>query len=265
MQRQKGYRRTLNFYRLLFRLSSPYRILVDGNFLATGERLKMEWRRLIPKALQVDASLAHFHVTQCVVAELQALGAPAAEALAAARSLPLLKCRDKHGHGEACSPRECAARLVGQDNAGKWVVVTQDAELRDALRAIPGVPLMLISTNVLILEAPSPASRAAGEEAEGRKSALGASEAQAVRRALKGEAASASAGGGGGGGGSGSSSSGGGARSQPGRKRRKGPSEPNPLSQKRKKMQAAHSASLAAALRGGGAAQEAAKPKRRKH
>jgi U3 small nucleolar RNA-associated protein 23 len=182
----------------------------------------MEWRRLLPKALQVDASNAHFHVTQCVVAELESLGAPAAEALRAARTLPLLKCREKHGHGEACSPRECASRLVGADNAGKWVVVTQDAELRDSLRAIPGVPLMLISTNVLILEAPSPASRAAGQEAEGRKSALAPGEALAVKRLASG-------------GGEGGASSASGAKFLAGKKKRKGPKQPNPLSQQKKK------------------------------
>lgn len=223
VQRQKGFRRTLAYYRLLFRVTFPYRVLLDGNFLATAERLKMEWRRLLPKALQVDASNAHFHVTQCVVAELESLGAPAAEALRAARTLPLLKCREKHGHGEACSPRECASRLVGADNAGKWVVVTQDAELRDSLRAIPGVPLMLISTNVLILEAPSPASRAAGQEAEGRKSALAPGEALAVKRL----AAS--------GGGEGGASSASGAKFLAGKKKRKGPKQPNPLSQQKKK------------------------------
>lgn len=222
VQRQKGFRRTLAFYRLLFRVTFPYRVLLDGNFLATAERLKMEWRRLLPKALQVDASNAHFHVTQCVVAELESLGAPAAEALRAARTLPLLKCREKHGHGEACSPRECASRLVGADNAGKWVVVTQDAELRDSLRAIPGVPLMLISTNVLILEAPSPASRAAGQEAEGRKSALAPGEALAVKRLASG-------------GGEGGASSASGAKFLAGKKKRKGPKQPNPLSQQKKK------------------------------
>jgi U3 small nucleolar RNA-associated protein 23 len=254
VQRQKGFRRTLNFYKLLFGLTSPYRLLLDGNFVATAVRLKMEWARLLPKALQVDASLAHFHVTQCVMAELASLGAPAEEALRAARTLPLLKCHTKHGHEEGCSPAECARRLVGGDNAGKWVVVTQDAALRDALRVIPGVPLMLISTNVLILEPPSAASRAAGEAAEGRKSALAPSEAQAVRRALKGSSAAAGA----------AAPAGAGSLAVAGKKRRRGPKEANPLSQKKKKQQ--QGAALAGMLGlGEGSSTAGGGKNRRKH
>ena len=264
VQRHKGFRRTLNFYRLLFSLAPPYRVLLDGTFLAAGERLKMEWRRLVPKALHVEAALAHFHVTQCTVAELVALGAPAEAALRAARSLPLLKCRasDKHGpaHGEGCSAAQCARLLVGAENAGKWVVATQDAALRDALRALPGVPLMLISTNVLILEPPSAASRAAGAAAEARKGELAPSEAAAVRRAQRGaEGGGGGGGGGGSGGGSARGAGGGGAAgaaasqraAAPSKKRRKGPREANPLSQKKKKRQPLLAAALARELGGG--------------
>jgi len=43
-------------------------------------------------------------------------------------------------HGADCGAAECAAALVGARNAGRWVVASQDAGLRDRLRAVPGVP-----------------------------------------------------------------------------------------------------------------------------
>ena len=240
VQRHKASRKALAFFRLLFGIHPPYRILLDGNFLAAALRLKMEWARLLPKLLHVAPALAHLHVTQCVVGELEGLGAPAAETLALARTLPLLKCRAKHGHPGACSAAECARRLVGGANEGKWLVATQDAELRAELRRIPGVPLLLISTNVLILEPPSARSRAAAEAAEAGKSALGRAEAAAVRAAAK------RVGGAGGGAGvaePGSGGGGGGGVAAPApaqkavRRKRKGPSEPNPLSQKKRKRE----------------------------
>lgn len=241
VQRHKANRRTLEFYRLVFGVRAPFRVLLDGNFLAAAVKIKMEWARLLPKLLGVPPHLVHLHVTQCVMAELAALGEPAAAALAEARALPLLTCRAKHGHGAECSPAECAARLVGRDNAGKWLVATQDAALRDALRAVPGVPLALISTNVLILEQPAPASRAASAHAERGKAALSAEEAAAVKAALRDGRAGSSGVGGVGGGGRASGSSGGasGSGGAPKRRRPAGPSQPNPLSVKRAKKKPA--------------------------
>ena len=184
----------------------------------------MEWRRLLPKMLQVDPAQAHLHVTQCVVEELKALGEPAGEALILARTLPLLKCRgEKHGHGMECTARECALSLVGKENSGKWVVVTQDPALRDALRIIPGVPLCLISSNVLILEPPSTASRFASRVVERSKSKLAPGELAALRTARGGGRAG------------GGRVMGGGGRGAGPLKKRKGPSEPNPLSRKKRK------------------------------
>ena len=83
VQRNKANRKTLTFFRLLFGVHPPYRVLLDGNFVATVVRLKMEWRRLLPKLLGVAPELTHLHITECAVAELAApflqdAGGPAA-------------------------------------------------------------------------------------------------------------------------------------------------------------------------------------------
>jgi U3 small nucleolar RNA-associated protein 23 len=252
IQRHKANRKTLSFFRLLFSIRAPFRILLDGNFLAQASRLKLEWRRLLPKLLDAPPELVHLHVSECVLAELESLGDVVGDALAEARELPLLKCRVKHGHSGTCEPGACAAALVGSSNEGKWCVVTQDSDLRNTLRRVPGVPILLISNNVLILEPPSAASRDKAASAEAPKSALRPEEALAVKAAVKalkksgdgagilGATSSLSA----------SSSSvrvarrghaaaASGGDAPPKKKKRRGPSEPNPLSQ-RKKSKTAH-------------------------
>lgn len=158
-------------------------VLIDGNFVATAERLKMEWARLIPKLLQVESDQCHFHITECVIAELQSLGDKFAAIVDVAKSLPVLKCRKKHGHTHDMDASSCFKQLVGSDNSGKWVVITQDADLRTALRGVPGTPLALLSNNVLVLEPPSNDSRASTAETEAGKIVLSKDEARAVRAA----------------------------------------------------------------------------------
>ena len=44
---------------------------------------------------------------------------------------------------------------VGEDNPNRYLVATQDPELRRQLRRIPGIPLMHIIRNTMVLEKPS--------------------------------------------------------------------------------------------------------------
>jgi len=158
-------------------------VLLDGNFVAHAERIKLEWQRLLPKLLHVDAAECHLHITECTLEEMSGLGPEFAAAMAVARSLPLLKCRKNHGHPAGMDAYACCTSLVGAANEGKWILVSQDAELRKSMRGIPGVPLALISNNVLVLEPPSDDSRHAPIAAKASIATLTAEEAKAVRRA----------------------------------------------------------------------------------
>lgn len=50
---------------------------------------------------------------------------------------------------------DCIAGVVGPENKHKYVVATQDVELRKKLRLVPGVPLVYISRSIVLLETPS--------------------------------------------------------------------------------------------------------------
>lgn len=59
-------------------------------------------------------------------------------------------------HPEPLSTRECIRSVVDSKNTGKnkhrYIVATQDYELRRELRGIPGVPLIYINRGVMIME-----------------------------------------------------------------------------------------------------------------
>jgi len=243
--RHKQNRKTMHHYRMMYGIAPPYRVLLDGNFIAVAAKMDQSVEDRVPALL---GDRVFLHVTECAVRELAALGPKLAPALAAARRIAVIRCSHKHGHGADMDAGSCIRSLVGATNEGHWVVGTQDADLRDALRKIPGVPLMLFSKNVLVLEALSADTRAATASAESDKSGLTADERRAVAAAL---AAAGGAGGGGGGGGGGtgggvivgsvSGGGGGGSSSSSARgggagtkRTRRGPSAPNPLAVKRK-------------------------------
>jgi len=116
------------------------------------------------------------HITECALRELRSLGEAFAAAAAAAAALPVLRCSHKFGHSRTMDASACLLSIIGDANPLKFLVATQDADTRAALRGVPGVPLLLYSQNVLVLEPPSKASRGHAASAEARKN--GASDAE---------------------------------------------------------------------------------------
>jgi U3 small nucleolar RNA-associated protein 23 len=143
-------------------------------------QLQTTFERLVQALLGETTFL---HVTECVLAELLALGDPARQTLSAAHTISVIRCRHKHGHKPGMDPADCLAALVGATNASHYLVATQDPELRRRLRAVPGTPIVLFSQNVLVLEPPSAASKGEHGETERAKAGISAEEAAAVRAA----------------------------------------------------------------------------------
>jgi U3 small nucleolar RNA-associated protein 23 len=73
-------------------------------------------------------------------------------------------------HPEPLSTLECLSSIVDPDkariNKHKYVVATQEQEVRSAMRRIPGVPLIYVSRSVMILEPMSEATRRVCESGE---------------------------------------------------------------------------------------------------
>lgn len=205
VQRHKHARKALAFYKIAFGIVPPYRLLLDGNFVAQAVRMSIDFRRLLPRTLQADGAApaggpgggatgraaggVFLHVTECVLDELRGLGAKGAPVLAAASGggVGVIRCHHKHGHAPGTDASACLRQLVGPSNAGKFVVATQDGALRDALRGVLGTPLVLFSQNVMVLEPPSAASRRSAASREASKSALQPGELAMIARAVAGD------------------------------------------------------------------------------
>lgn len=69
----------------------------------------------------------------------------------------------------ALTPKECIASVVGATNKHRYVVCSQDLELRQELRGIKGVPLVYINRSVMILEPMADVSTSTRNKQEGQK------------------------------------------------------------------------------------------------
>ncbi len=83
------------------------------------------------------------------------------------------------------SPSDAILELVGDMNEQGYVVATQDESLRRQLGGIPGCPLLYQSRAVIVMEAPSNASKATFERHEREKAGSMASLAESESLILK--------------------------------------------------------------------------------
>jgi U3 small nucleolar RNA-associated protein 23 len=247
--RQKQVRKTLRFFALAYGLRPPYKVLLDGSFMHAACKSHIALHDLLEKLLMADVKLCTTHF---VVRELKALG-PAVDA-ALQKSKNVMKLNLGRAY-ENLSVLDGFKRLLSVDNQARYIVCTQDPELRAELRKIPGTPIMYLNRAVLVLEPPSTASKAKHRKLEAKKNAPRKEERRAIHAvhdkaarekknkeqlaaiAAEGLTLTEVS--------SGSSATDGAfmgngglpaaAADGPKRKKRKGPSGPNPLSQKKKK------------------------------
>mmetsp|Transcript_50532 Transcript_50532/g.145056 ORF Transcript_50532/g.145056 Transcript_50532/m.145056 type:complete len:317 (-) Transcript_50532:43-993(-) len=240
VKRQKNFRRSLRFYRLAHEIQAPYKVVVDGTFLTQSLQNKIHVREQLPKVVCNDRVTPM--VTNCVLAELRALGDRGRGAAFIAKGYYRVKC----GHHTEIGAAACIKEQIGTTNERKLMVATQDIDLVTDLRKIPGVPLIRLNMSVPYLEEPSTASKAEIRAAEKTK-ILPQSWELAKLPALQQKEALAAA-----------------QAEKP--KKKKGPSGANPLSclssKKKAKVERAAAAAAAATAAAAAAAAVAEKPKR---
>ena len=188
--RAKAARKTLQFYELNANIKAPYHVILDGNFLAAAIRQKVPLYDRISKTLQKTEFT--FYVTRSALDELASLPG---KLFQEARQFGLDECeiierdaiprkkrigkKDGEANGEADGDndekdrkeedRSCPSlgepgediRLLVTDGTNRqgYFVGTQDEALSDTLRGLPYIPQLRLSRGVLLLEAPSSASR----------------------------------------------------------------------------------------------------------
>jgi U3 small nucleolar RNA-associated protein 23 len=242
-KRSKQYRKLMHAYALTFGFRAPYQVLLSSTIIRDAARFKMQLGHMLSNTLHGEIKPM---ITQCCIRHLyNAVPEPGHERdkeawIEVAKQAERRRC----GHHELETPLselECIASVLDPKGSGtnkhRYVVATQEREVRAAMREVAGVPLVYINRSVMVME-PMAGRSAEVREAEekgkvraGLKSRRGAEvsgEKRKIDDGVDGEDAKEAdldA-------------------SVPKRKKPKGPSGPNPLSVKKAKKPAEEKKSL---------------------
>lgn len=160
VKRVKHARKYLTLFKNSFGIFEPYQILVDGTFCQAALQTKISIKEQLPKYLDGSIQLL---TTRCVIEEGKALGPQLAGAVLIAKRFQLRKCAH---HREAVPAAQCIMSMIGTENQNGYFVASQDRTLRRHLQKVPGVPLLFINRNTILLEKPSTTSHQASEKVQ---------------------------------------------------------------------------------------------------
>lgn len=132
------------FFQYNTALGPPFRVLLDTNFINFSLQNKIDICKGLLDCLFAPATPC---VTDCVVAELEKLGAKYRVALRIARDerIKRLKCNHSGTYADDCLVDRCVMHRI-------YVVATCDRDLKRRLRKIPGVPIMYIARHKYTVE-----------------------------------------------------------------------------------------------------------------
>ena len=162
-KKDKWIKKTLNFYKYIFKFESPFKIIIDGNFAATALNKKFEMKTALEKLLDEKVTLI---IPSCIFKEVQSIESKIPGLLKLLSQYKIEEC--KHN---LLTPTNCIRDYIGKKNNSKYFVATQDNFLRVQLRKIPGVPLIFFEQNMLLMDKPSKISVEASERRENLKEA----------------------------------------------------------------------------------------------
>ena len=160
-KKDKWIKKTLNFYKFVFKFDSPFKVIIDGNFASMALNKKFEMKSALEKLLDEKVILI---IPSCIFKEVQSIEDKIPGLLKLLSQYKIEEC----SHG-LLSPTNCIRDYIGNKNQSKYFVATQDNFLRLQLRNIPGVPLIFFEQNMLLMDKPSKVSIEASERRENLK------------------------------------------------------------------------------------------------
>lgn len=146
-------------YGLHFGFREPYQVLLDASIIKDAARYKMKLGAMLESTLHGQIKPM---ITQCCIRHLYDLptSSPAEQAekdswIAAAKQAERRRC-GHHELEEPLSALECLESVVDPKDSGRnkhrYVVASQDEDIRRKMRTIAGVPLVYMNRSVMILE-----------------------------------------------------------------------------------------------------------------
>lgn len=150
-KRSKAYRKLLKQFELAFQFRQPYQVLVDAELVRDAHRFAMDLPQYLSNTLHGEVKIL---ITQCSMRHLYAANKEPGmdRVIEKAKNFERRRC----GHHpeefhEPCSTLECLGGVVGPTNKHRYVVASQDQEVRARFRGVAGVPLVYISRSVMIV------------------------------------------------------------------------------------------------------------------
>jgi U3 small nucleolar RNA-associated protein 23 len=158
-KRAKQYRKLMHQYGLHFGFREPYQVLLDAGTIQAAARFKMKLGAMLENTLHGQIKPM---ITQCCIRHLYNIQALTPQEkvekdgwIEAAKSAERRRC-GHHELEEPLSAVECLESVVDSKGSGRnqhrYVVASQDEEVRRKMRGIAGVPLVYINRSVMILE-----------------------------------------------------------------------------------------------------------------
>uniref|UniRef100_A0A3Q2P5G0 rRNA-processing protein UTP23 homolog n=1 Tax=Fundulus heteroclitus TaxID=8078 RepID=A0A3Q2P5G0_FUNHE len=152
IKRQKQAKKTISFYKYNFSFREPFQILLDGTFCQAALKNKIQIKEQMPKYLMGEV---HLCTTNCALKELETIGKQLYGAKLILQRFQVRKCAHlKH----PVPASECLLSMLEETNPHHYFVATQDHAVTAGLKKIPGVPLLYIILNTIVLDKPSQAS-----------------------------------------------------------------------------------------------------------
>ncbi|CAH0016177.1 unnamed protein product [Clonostachys rhizophaga] len=155
-KRSKQYRKLMEQFSMTFGFREPYQVLVDAEMVKDSCRFKMD---LNPALERTVHGKVKGMITQCEIRKLYAQkNEPGGnEAIELAKALERRRCgHHPDQYPEPLSTQECILSVIDPKDSGqnkhRYVVASQDVEVRRKLRTVRGVPLIYIKRSVMILE-----------------------------------------------------------------------------------------------------------------
>ncbi|XP_071409144.1 rRNA-processing protein UTP23 homolog [Pithys albifrons albifrons] len=152
--RQKHAKKIMGFYKHNFQFREPFQVLLDGTFCQAALRNKIQIREQLPGYLGGAAQLC---TTRCVIKELESLGKELYGAKLIAQRCQVRNCSH---HKDPASGSTCLLSMIEDGNPHHFFIATQDQDLSNKVKKKPGVPLLFIIQNTMVLDKPSPKSLA---------------------------------------------------------------------------------------------------------
>lgn len=208
-KRAKAYKKQMNIYLHTFKFREPFQTIVDDELVLLCHKGQFDIVKGLNRTIQAETKPM---ITQCCMQALYLTeNQPAIEL---AKTFERRRCN--HNIKDPKTPVECIQSIVdiNGENKHRYIVASQSMKLRRKLRAVPGVPLVFMNRSVMVMEPASDASKRAAAMSENAKLQAGLNDKKVgfidkVEEKVE----------------------------QPQKKKRKGPSEPNPLSVKKKKKE----------------------------